>query len=161
MNVYLVQHANAKSKEEDPNRPLSEAGRKDIRRVAGFLKQNAGLNVARIHHSGKTRARQTAEILGEFLNPQEGVQETEGLDPLADLAIWAEHLAIEDVDLVLVGHLPHMSRIAALLLAGDPEKEVVTFQQGGMVALARSEEQPAWSLQWMIVPAILGAEQPA
>jgi phosphohistidine phosphatase len=155
MNVYLVQHANAKSKEEDPDRPLSDVGREDIRCVAGFLDQNADLDVARIYHSGKTRARQTAETIGAFLNPQEGIQAAEGLDPLADPAVWAERLTSEGSDSMLVGHLPHLSRIASLLLTGDPEAGIVTFQQGGVVCLASSEEDTVWSLWWMVIPAIL------
>jgi phosphohistidine phosphatase len=155
MKLYLVQHANAKSKEEDPDRPLSDMGWEDIRRVAGFLDEHVAPDVKRIYHSGKTRARQTAEVLGKSLNPQEGVHKAEGLDPLADPEIWAERLAAEATDLMLVGHLPYMSRIASLLLVGDPEKEIVTFQQGGVVCLARGGEWKAWSLQWMVIPAIL------
>ncbi len=34
MQVYLVQHGLAKSKEEDPERPLTAAGREEVERVA-------------------------------------------------------------------------------------------------------------------------------
>lgn len=161
MNLLLVQHAQAKSKETDPERPLTKKGVQDIRRVGGFLEMSTGLNVANVFHSGKTRARQTAEVLGEFLKPQEGVHEAKGLDPLADPAIWAQRLTTEEVDLALVGHLPHMSRIASLLLAGDPQKEIVAFQQGGVVCLTRTGEGGGWSLEWMVTPGILEGFQPA
>lgn len=36
---------------------------------------------------------------------------------------------------MLVGHLPHLARLAAVLLADDPERPVVAFQQGGLVGL--------------------------
>jgi phosphohistidine phosphatase len=160
MNLLLVQHAQAKSKEMDPERPLTEKGMQDIRRVAGFLEMSSDLNIANIFHSGKTRARQTAEALGDFLKPQEGIHEVEGLNPLADPAIWAQRLAAEAADLALVGHLPHMSRTASLLLAGDPQKEIIAFQQGGVVCLTRTSEGTAWSLGWMVTPGILEGFQP-
>jgi len=34
MRLYLIQHAKAKSKQENPARPLSRKGREDIRKVA-------------------------------------------------------------------------------------------------------------------------------
>ena len=72
MKVYLVQHAEAKSKEQDPERPLSDLGRRhagQVARAAGRI----GLEVEQIRHSGKTRARQTADIMGEALSPRQGV----------------------------------------------------------------------------------------
>jgi len=67
MNLYLVQHAEAKRKEEDPERPLSEKGRVDIRKVAVYIAGHINIKVSAIIHSGKTRARQTAEALAEYL----------------------------------------------------------------------------------------------
>ena len=59
MRLYIVQHAAAKPKEEDPDRPLSAQGRVDIDRMATFLAGN-DVAVGSIRHSGKTRAAQTA-----------------------------------------------------------------------------------------------------
>ena len=66
MRLYLVQHGEALPKQVDPERPLSERGRSDVARVADFLK-GAGIRVTRVAHSGKTRARQTAELLASFV----------------------------------------------------------------------------------------------
>lgn len=62
MKLYLVQHGEALSKEQDTKRSLSEQGRREVERMANFL-ATAGVRVARICHSGKLRAQQTAEIL--------------------------------------------------------------------------------------------------
>ena len=59
MRLYLVQHGEAKSKTEDPQRPLTERGREDVARVAAFA-ASAGLQVGQIRHSGKRRAEETA-----------------------------------------------------------------------------------------------------
>jgi phosphohistidine phosphatase len=47
MNVYLVQHAEAMSKEVDPDRPLSERGRRDAEQVAAMAAR-MGVEVSQI-----------------------------------------------------------------------------------------------------------------
>lgn len=154
MNLYLVQHAEAKPKEEDPQRPLSEKGRVDIRKVASFIKEQAVIKIDIIMHSGKTRARQTAEVLREYLDPAEGIKEVEGLGPVAEPSVWKARLTDIKENIMLVGHLPHLSKLAALLLWQEENKRIVDFQMGGLVCLAR-DESGAWSVSWMVVPQIL------
>lgn len=156
MRLYLVQHGESKSKEEDPDRPLTDAGRADVAAVAAFLAAQPEIRLGRILHSGKTRARQTAEILGERLSVREGVEAADGLDPLADAGVWAARLGGLEEDLMLVGHLPHLSRLASLLLCGDADRELVRFRQGGVVSLGR-DEALAWSVRWMVVPELVRA----
>ncbi len=154
MNLYLVQHAQAKPKEEDPARPLSDAGRAAAQAVAAFAAR-LGLEVNQIRHSGKTRARQTAEALAQALSPAGGVVAVSGLAPRDDVRPAAEALAAEDRPVMLVGHLPFVSRLAALLLAGDPDRGVVQFRQGGIVCLAREEGR--WLLAWALTPEMAAA----
>ena len=40
MNLYLVQHAESKTEEDDPQKPLSGKGFSDIRKIAAFLPYN-------------------------------------------------------------------------------------------------------------------------
>ena len=80
MQIYLVQHGLAKSKEEDPARALTPAGREEVERVARAAAA-AGVRPAAILHSGKTRAQQTAEAFAAHLKPAQGVHTVEGLDP--------------------------------------------------------------------------------
>lgn len=154
MRVYLVQHGEAKPKEDDPQRPLSEKGWADVRKVAFFIAEQVSVKVNSIEHSGKTRAQQTAEVLAKHLNPDEGCKEVIGLGPLDDPEIWAKRLAETDQDRILVGHLPHLAKLAALLLCQDTEKEIVCFQMGGIVCLGK-DESGAWSVNWMLVPQML------
>lgn len=154
MHLYLVQHAAAKSKEMDPERPLSEQGWADIRKVAAYIAKHADIKLTRIYHSGKTRAQQTAEVLAQALNPAQGHDAAEGLTPKARPSIWVSRLADLTEDVMLVGHLPHMNRLASSLLAYDDTKHVVGFQQGGVVCLRR-DEAGEWSLRWMVIPEIV------
>ena len=142
MKVYLVQHGEAESKKVDPTRPLTERGRQGVQRVAA-LAERLGLDVRQIRHSGKTRAEQTAAILGEALSPPDGVVAASGLAPLDDVQPVADVLAREPQPVMLVGHLPFMARLAALLVTGDPDRPAVRFRNGGIVCLAHEEERDA------------------
>jgi len=154
MRLYLVQHAEAKSEEEDPARPLTEKGLADIRKVARHLKEHADIKVAEIVHSGKTRAEQTAQVLAEALAPPRGIAKAEGLEPLADPGLWAERLAKLDEEVMLVGHLPHLSKLASKLILGDEERKVVSFQMGGVVCLERDAEGN-WAVRWALTPELV------
>jgi phosphohistidine phosphatase len=66
--IYLVPHAVAVGPEEDPQRPLSVAGRTNADRLA-LLAAERGVKPAVIWHSGKLRARQTAEAFWRACNP--------------------------------------------------------------------------------------------
>jgi len=153
MFIYLVQHAEAKSKHEDIERGLSDQGLQDIQRMATFLQGR--VDAGHILHSGKKRARQTAEVLADILNIAH-MEATPDLGPMADPGVWSAHLASMTENIMLVGHLPHMSRLAALLLSKDARREVVQFQTGCVVCLKKREG--GWTLYWMVVPEHLQAE---
>lgn len=154
MRLYLVQHALSKSKEEDPSRPLSERGWKDIRKMAKHVDQCLHIQVSRIVHSGKLRAQQTAEVLAEHLQPANGVVASEDLDPLTDPKAWKSRLAKITEDTMLVGHLPHFAKLASLLLTGDENKGALAFRNGGIACLER-DKNGRWSVQWLITPEII------
>lgn len=84
MAICLVQHGEALPEEQDPERGLSEAGRSETRRIAEVA-AGYGVQVARIEHSGKKRALQTAEIFTEFLRPELGIGERQVLAPKDDV----------------------------------------------------------------------------
>jgi len=152
MEVYLVQHGEAKPESEDPQRPLTDKGRSEVESVARYV-ASLGVKASQVLHSGKLRAKQTAEILAQHLVPAEGVLEQTGLGPLDDPQEAKRLIQEAGKPLVLVGHLPHLSRLAALLILGDPEKEVVRFRMGGVVCLGRSDN--SWSVNWALVPEIV------
>ena len=156
MFLYLVQHADAKREEEDPTRPLSKKGLQDINRVASYV-SNLNIRVYKIFHSNKLRAKQTAEVLSENVKSIKGVSEVEGLAPLDNPDIWAERLKDIPDDVILVGHLPHLAKLASLLICGNADKNVVGFKMGGIVCL-KKDDAGVWSFEWMLTPEIT-AEQ--
>ncbi len=150
MLAYLLQHAEAKGEVEDPSRPLTEKGLQDINRVASYISK-LDIKTEMIFHSTKLRAKQTAAVLFEYLKPAKGMSEVDGLSPLDNPDIWARRLDEIPEDIIVVGHLPHLGRLASLLLCGNPEKNALSFKTAGIVCLKR-DETGAWSLQWMLTP---------
>ena len=148
MKVYLVQHAKPKPEEEDPQKPLSEQGEVEAQKVAEFAKN---IKVNKIQHSGKLRAQQTAEILGKSLGVD--VVKADSLEPMADTQIWANRLEEQSEDVMLVGHLPHLAKLASQLLTQNQEKPVISFKQGGIVCLEKTEQ--GWQVAWMVTPDLL------
>ena len=154
MKLYLMQHGEAKSREEDPDRPLSEKGQEDVESVTAFAAKHVNLTIRQIFHSGKPRAQQTAEITAEQFRPARGVSEGKDLDPMADASLWAKRLNEADDNIMLVGHLPHLSNLASILLCDESARKIVAFRMGGIVCLEQDEDR-IWSVAWMLTPQAL------
>ncbi|MGH7796854.1 MAG: phosphohistidine phosphatase SixA [Candidatus Binatia bacterium] len=149
MNLYLVRHGDAVSAAENPQRPLSSAGRQRVEQTARFAVERR-IQVSAIYHSGVLRAQETAEILAEHVKPASGTAQLSGLLPEDDpVVIQAEIDGVTD-SILLVGHLPFMSRLAGLLVSGDPEQAVVEFFPATMVCFSKLAAQ--WEISWRIVP---------
>jgi len=152
MYLFLVQHGQARSEVEDPERSLSVAGAEDAEKVARWL-GSSDVEIDEIRHSGKRRAEQTASIFGKFLLPRRGIRAVSGLKPMDDVRPVAGALHEYDGSLMLVGHLPFMSRLAGFLIAGNPEAEVIRFRNAGVVCLRMQEGR--WGVEWVVVPSLL------
>ena len=137
--VVLVRHGDAMSKEKDPRRPLSAIGREHVEKVAGLV-AGIGLELEEVRHSGKERARETAEIFAERVGvTPDRVREASGLNPKDDVEVIAEQLETEGRSVALVGHLPFMGLLASRLLSGDAERVQLRFQDAGCLLVTRVE----------------------
>jgi phosphohistidine phosphatase len=154
MKLYLAQHGEAVPKAENPERPLTGQGHRDVRAVAALL-QSAGIRVERVWHSGKTRAEQTAKLLAAaVLTRGRKPRAIEGIGPNASVADFSIDADVWEEDTLVVGHLPFMARLVALLTTGDSERAIVGFYPGSVVCLERADAGH-WVLLWMIRPDIL------
>jgi phosphohistidine phosphatase len=153
MKLYLVQHGEACQKEVDSERPLTARGREDIERLANSLGR-AGVEVARVVHSGKLRAAQTADILAAVVAPYVELETSDHLHPNDDPRSidWANEAGGKDT--MLVGHLPFMARLVSLLVAADADRPIVAYHPGSVVCLESGSEGD-WQISWMIRPALL------
>ena len=115
MDIYLVQHGQALSEEQDPQRPLSDEGRATTTKVADHLAARAAELVdppiSEVRHSGKLRAQQTADILARTLCPNVTPTAGKSMNPNDDPATLCHELTANRARpgaLILVGHLPHL-----------------------------------------------------
>ena len=155
MQIYLVQHGESKPEEIDPERRLTESGAQAVRNVADFLRRSGGVEVDAIWHSGKPRARQTAELLAPSMRAGErAAMHHDGLAPKDAVEPIKQELEQGDRNVMIVGHLPFLGKLAALLLTGSADNDVVAFQFGCVVCLKR-DDAGKWRLEWMTVPNLL------
>ncbi len=152
MALFLVQHGKSLAKEMDPEKGLSEEGVSEVRRISEVA-AGYGCKVDKISHSGKKRARQTAEIFESNLKPEKGVEKISGINPLDDVAAFSKTLSADD-NVMLVGHLPFMERLTSYLIIGLTEPPVFKFQNGGMVCLDKLPDTQNWTIKWALMPNI-------
>jgi len=153
MRLYLVQHGKATPKEQDPDRPLTGVGQEEVEAVADFI-HPLELQVGQLWHSGKTRAKQTAKILAHALTVAEGPSARKDLAPDDYVAPLRDELAATSEDTMIVGHVPFVSRLAALLVTGYESPPVVTFVNAGIVCLERTGDN-RWRIEWIVTPDLL------
>ena len=149
MSLFLVQHGRSLPKDIDPDQGLSAEGISEVERIAGIAKKNK-VPVSFIKHSGKKRARQTADIFASNLKPEGGVLETSGLKPLDDVSAIASTIDSMD-NIMLVGHLPFMERLTSFLITGSIDKPVLKFQNGGIVCMDRDPDNQYWFIKWVLM----------
>lgn len=157
MYFYLVRHGEAKSELEDPLRPLSVKGKQVVEGVASYL-STLGIQAEEINCSEKLRARETAEIIATGLSIVDRVKPIKGLSPNDEVNPIADLLCSEEKSLILVGHLPFLSRLLSLLVISDPERPIVSFQPGTVVCLSRDDSLKfpspgsGWLIKWVLSP---------
>ncbi len=146
MFLYLVHHGDAVGPEVDPRRPLSNVGRANTDRLAA-LAASKGAKPSVIWHSGKLRAKQTAEAFWRACNPFAELSASRDLQP-DDPAQWIrDRLMGETRDILIAGHFPHLPRLLALL---EREGNEADFPPHGVVALASDDEGDTWTERWRL-----------
>jgi phosphohistidine phosphatase len=149
MFLYLVHHGEAVGPEVDPRRPLSAAGRMAVDRLAAHAALN-GAKPSVVWHSGKLRAKQTAEAFWRACNALADFSAARNLQP-DDPPQWiADHVIGETRDILIAGHYPHLPRLLALLLRN--EQAQAAFPAHGVVALQSIDEGKTWTEQWRLAP---------
>jgi phosphohistidine phosphatase len=149
VNIYLVRHGEAVSERLDPERPLTSSGREEVQRMA-LMAVAKNVQVSAIFHSGILRAKQTAEILAEHLQFNLAVEQLSGLLPQDDPAVAKGELEAAASPIILVGHLPHLNRLIALLVSGDVESGAMELPPAAMVCC--SNDGSKWKISWTLTP---------
>lgn len=153
MKLYLARHGDSSIISSDDERPLSEIGIRDVKNLADVIAPQQ-IPVAHIFHSKKKRARETAEILASAFQFTGELQTRNELDPMADISIIMQEIAALNADVLLVGHMPFMGKLAGLLLAKNEYSNVVNFATATLLCLEQVERDQ-WTINWMLSPVIM------
>jgi phosphohistidine phosphatase len=147
MHLFLVHHGDAVGPEVDLRRPLSTVGELAVARAAADAAAR-GARPEVVWHSGKLRARQTAEAFWRACNALAEFSASRDLQP-DDRPEWMrDRLRGETRDVLIAGHFPYLPRLLQLLTHDDHARN--GFPLHGVVALATSDDGATWKELWRI-----------
>lgn len=148
VELYLAHHGLAVGAQEDIRRPLAEAGRQAVERLASAAAARH-VKPDLFWHSGKLRAKQTAEIYWRACNALAPLEATRDLQP-DDPPTWiADRLRCEPRRILIAGHFPHLPHLLALLVSRSQDVSA-TFPMHGLVALETTDEGMTWNERWRL-----------
>jgi len=153
MKLYLVRHGKAASSDVDPQRGLTEHGLQEVQKIAEFIKP-LDISVDYIRHSGKRRAEQTAQVLAEAVSVREEFAAHTGLAPNDDVTPIKDEIESAGQDVMIVGHLPFLPRLASLLLTDSDSGYPIAFKESAIACLEQSTDN-RWQINWMVTPEVV------
>jgi phosphohistidine phosphatase len=138
MRLILFRHGpagqrDAKRWPDDGKRPVTRSGRERTVRAAAGLRRLIG-RVARVATSPLTRAKQTAELLVQALETEVRVETLDSLAPGAphrETLKWLREVE-SGASVVLVGHEPHLGKLAGMLLFNSVSAELPLKKAGAV-----------------------------
>jgi phosphohistidine phosphatase len=113
------------------------------------------LKFDRLVTSPLLRAHQTAEIVANAFGQE--IEIWKSLDPTEDPRhLVAALRKLNNEDVLLVGHEPHLSQFISVLISGGPDVQI-EFKKGGLCKV--SSDDPVYgrcaTLHWLLAPSQL------
>ncbi len=161
MKIYLLRHGTAEPRGPgvpEAARALTPAGKVEVRAVARQASEAAGVSPDLILSSPFVRALETARIAAKAVGCAQIVETKSLLSDLPPAQIWSEIREHRDAkELMLVGHEPHLSRLAAFLLEAPL---AVDMKKGALLRIDVQDQEgpPRGVLKWMLTPRLAGAK---
>ena len=149
MLLYLMRHGDSSPGTDDTRRPLSPKGRKDVGKVAQYLLAS-GAQVDVFYHSPKERAKETAQIVKDILNPKARMEMKDGFAPNDPVEkAWEGIVALKEKSMV-VSHLPLLPKLISRLVTGHEDENIIGLSAGSVIILEQSSRQ--WNIKEVISP---------
>jgi len=162
MNLYIIRHAIAVERgapgyDDDSQRPLTDAGRKKMKKIAkGMHQLKVKLDV--ILSSPYVRARDTARLLANEFEMKDKVALSDLLIPPGNFERLIDEIREKyDVNnLALVGHEPMLSSLISWLATGNTDMKVA-LKKGGVACLSADNlyQDGRATLNWLLTPALM------
>ena len=153
MKLYLMRHGEALSPDKDPERGLTDNGKKRIEQLAHHLHKN-GVSFSQVLHSPKKRARETAEIMASIIYPSASLAVHQHIAPNDDPQLLIPEINDWNEDTLIASHLPFVPSLMTSLTGQDAFLSNISFEAGTVVCLERTE-QAAWVVNWASSPSSL------
>jgi len=155
MDLYILRHGKAghsSGNPDDHKRPLTPAGRKEIRAIARWM-ESEKISFDGIASSPLVRANETARIVARTLNLEDRVVIWDDLAPGGDPdSVCYEASQSGKNTLLAIGHEPDLSTLIGRIIARG-EMASVLLTKGGLAKIryfAFDDQHPSGSLQWLL-----------
>jgi phosphohistidine phosphatase len=162
MNLYIVRHAIAVQRgttgaEDDSQRPLTDAGRKKMKKIVKGLAQ-LGTEFDVILSSPYVRARDSAKILAKEFGMKGNLAFSDNLIPPGNFEklITEIHDNYDVNSLALVGHEPMLSSLISWLTTGNTDMKI-SLKKGGVAYLTADNlyQDGRAILHWLLTPGLM------
>jgi phosphohistidine phosphatase len=132
----------------DDERPLTPKGEKRVHQVARGLRR-LGIDLDRILTSPLPRAQKTAEIVANVFGLEAILEPVDALRADRDAASIRDWVGTRTENrIMLVGHNPSLSELAALLIGGPSGSMSIELRKGGIAAFSKNGLN-AMHLDWL------------
>ena len=145
-----MRHGEALSPQVDPERGLTENGKKNIEKVAQYLKKN-DISFKHIFHSKKKRARETADIMLRITSPNVTPFVHQNVTPNDDPSLIVDDINTWNEDTLIASHLPFVPNLMTLLTGQEAFLSAISFETGTLVCLEKNQHA-GWELVWATSP---------
>jgi phosphohistidine phosphatase len=153
MHLYLIRHAHALDGDDDAARPLSAKGRSQIRALGRFLRGSGAFEAGEIWHSPLRRSADTAILLAKRLKAKARLTTVSGLRPGDSPDSIVKKLLALRRPVAVVGHEPHLSALASLLVTGKAAPPRFVLKKCAVLRLDRGGG--AWAVRWHVSPELV------
>lgn len=161
MNLYVLRHASAGTRRENPlldvKRPLDKEGKQQCLLIANYI--NAlNLQFEVIVSSPLKRALQTASFVGNEIGFEGKIAISEALAPSGTLTAFQKLIGdlSRHENVLIVGHNPNLQQFLGALVA-SPRPASIRLRKGGMARVDMTRRPP--TLNWLVDPRPLRAFQ--
>ena len=157
MKLYLMRHGEAEGIYKGDQPTLNARGDDEVSQIGEAL-LSMNIQLDHIFHSGKLRARRTAEIVKSKLEVDTPMSEKEGLKPNDSVSAFAGNLEVDKGNIMVVGHLPFIAKLTSYLLAKTESESMFSFSTASVACLEYAHSL-GWNLQWFINPENVAANK--
>ncbi len=151
MTLYFLRHGDvADNSFDDASRVLSERGEEQAT-IVGNTMVKMGITIDHILSSPLSRAKQTAEIVGEIIGKQ-GFKVSEYLVPESNLRqLVAELNHVDHGSVLLVSHEPTLRAFASFVLTDSLQMDIL-YRKASLscITVGQPIRQGKGTLQWHI-----------